>query len=210
MSNINSIKRTARNAVTAVKKQFSPNPPLPIVRFVAPKKNLSLNLITCKDAWQSAESQDLLTASLENAERILDIKLEILEQKSCEILGKFLLVGEWDGVKNYSTEVVSLLNKYGSKDRLSLLLANEIKGCQALAVLKQWAGKQDGLEKEGIILSSTTRENALSQILAKILSGKIGWQINDDPNNLICPLNNDSEDYLEPWRTATQNSSYLR
>lgn len=211
MSNIVSIKRTARNAVTSVKKHFSPNPPLPIVRFIAPKKSLSLNLLMATGTkWQTAEYQELLTACLENAERILDIKINIVEQKNCEVISKFLLVGNWDGTKNYSTEVVTLLNKYGSKDRLTLLLSNEIQGCQALAVLKQWAGKQDNLEKEGVLLSPTTKENTFSQILGKILSGEIGWQISDDPNNLICPLNNDGEEWLEPWRNSTQNSPYLK
>lgn len=211
MNSRHSIKRTARNAVTAVKKHFSPAPPLPIVRFIAPKKILQLKLVTIKESdWLKSEYQSILTTYLEDAERIIDIKIDIVEESICDSVSKLFLLGNWDGIKNYAPEVVNLLNKYGTTDGLTLLLCNEIQGCQALAVLKEWAGKEDKLAKEGILLSSKAPENALSQILAKILSGERGWQISDDPNNLLCPLNTEGEEWGEASRIATQNSNYLK
>ncbi len=206
-----SIKRNARNAVTLVKNYFSSYPPSPIIYSIAEKKVLELNLLVVNNSyWQTADYKELLASYLETTERILNIKTKIIEEKICDINGEIFNIGNWDGVRNYTKEIVDIINKYGSKDRLTLLLCNEIENAQALAVLKSWSGEKDGLEKEAIILSSKSTDNALSQLLAKIFSSKIPFPTSDDPNNLLCPLNNGGEEYLEVERKIAQNSGYLK
>ncbi|KAF0224006.1 MAG: hypothetical protein FD167_4941 [bacterium] len=206
-----SIKRSARNAVTSVKNYFSSNPPSPIIYSITAKKLLPLNLLTLNgSSWQMADYHELLASYLENTERIIDIKIKIIEEKYCDINSKKFPLGYWDGVENYSPEVISLLNKYGSKDRLTLLLCDEIENCQALAVLKNWAGKKDDLQNEGILLSSKATDNTLSQLLAKVFSNKTPFPTSDDPNNLLCLLNNGGEEWIEPERKVAQTSNYLK
>lgn len=210
MKSSSSIKRSARNAVTSVKNYFPSNSPSPIVHSIAIKKLLPLNLLTINGScWQTAEYHEFFLSCLETTERIIDIKVKIIEEKYCDINSKKLSLGSWDFIKNYSPEVISLLNKYGSKDRLTLLLCDEIENCQALAVLKNWAGKEDNLQNEGVILSPKALDNTLSQLLAKIFSNKIPFPTSDDPNNLLCPLNNGGEEWTELWRKVTQTSNYL-
>ena len=206
-----SIKRNARNAVTSVKNYFSSYNPSPIVYSISPKKVLELNLLVINNSyWQTADYKELLTSYLETTERILNIKIKIIEEKICDINNKIFNIGNWDGVKNYTKEIVDIINKYGSKDRLTLLLCDEIENAQALAVLKSWSGEKDCLEKEAIILSSKSTDNALSQLLARIFSSKIPFPTSDDPNNLLCLLNNGGEEYLEVERKIAQNSNYLK
>lgn len=206
-----SIKRNARNAVTLVKNYFSFYPPSPIIYSIAAKKILELNLLVVNNSyWQAADYKELLASYLETTERILNIKIKIIEEKVCNINDKIFNIGNWDGVRNYTKEVVDIINKYGSKDRLTLLLCNEIENAQALAVLKSWSGEKDSLEKEAIILSSKSTDNALSQLLARIFSSKIPFPTSDDPSNLLCSLNNGGEEYLEVERKIAQNSSYLK
>lgn len=206
-----SIKRNARNAVTLVKNYFSSYNPSPIVYSISPKKVLELNLLVINNSyWQTADYKELLTSYLETTERILNIKIKIIEEKICDINNKIFNIGNWDGVKNYTKEIVDIINKYGSKDRLTLLLCDEIENAQALAVLKSWSGEKDCLEKEAIILSSKSTDNALSQLLARIFSSKIPFPTSDDPNNLLCLLNNGGEEYLEVERKIAQNSNYLK
>ncbi|MBK7992316.1 MAG: hypothetical protein IPK14_02555 [Blastocatellia bacterium] len=206
-----SIKRNARNAVTSVKNYFSFYPPSPIIYSIAAKKVLELNLLVVNNSyWQTADYKELLASYLETTERILNIKIKIIEEKICDINDKIFNIGNWDGLRNYTKEIVDIINKYGSKDRLTLLLCNEIENAQALAVLKSWSGEKDGLEKEAIILSSKSTDNALSQLLARIFSSKIPFPTSDDPNNLLCLLNNGGEEYLEVERKIAQNSNYLK
>ncbi len=211
MKSNSSIKRSARNAVTSVKNYFSSYPPSPILHPIAAKKLLPLNLLTVNGScWQTSDYQELLAFYLETTERIIDIRIKIIKEKTCDINSKKLSLGNWDGGKNYSTELTSLLNKYGSKDSLTLLLCDEVEKCQALVVLKNWAGQKDNLQNEGIILSSKAVDNTLSQLLAKIFSNKTPFPTSDDPNNLLCQLNNGGEEWLEPLRKVAQASSYLK
>ncbi|MBI4854930.1 MAG: hypothetical protein HY819_24285 [Acidobacteria bacterium] len=206
-----SIKRIARNAVSSVKNYFSPYPPSPIIYSVKQKKLLELNLLVVNNSfWQNADYKELLASYLETTERILNIKIKTIEEKVCDINNKKFCLGNWDGVKNYTKEIVDILNKYGSKDRLTLLLCDEIENSQALAVLKSWSGEKDELEKEGIILSSKSTDNTLSQLLARVFSSKIPFATSDDPNNLLCLSNNGGEEWSEIECKIAHNSNYLK
>jgi hypothetical protein len=193
-------------------------PQTPVQPCPPTKKTLKLRIVIVKGSyWDSEEGRKKIAKQIAEAERVLGINIKAEPPAPYETIDddslKNVPSGKWDDDNHYSQEEVNLINKLGTDDTPAMVFTDEGDG-DAITVSKAWAGKNDGLNKEGVIVDKGSKDDDLvvTHELGHLLSGESGDNTHsDDKDNVMYPYTGQrGDEWTDPWKSSAEKNSYLK
>jgi hypothetical protein len=182
---------------------------------VAFVKILKVRVIIVKGSvWDTPEGRANIADQIARAERILGYKIEVEEYEVVDDPSLLKIdPAPWKQGDRYSDEEVAVINKYGGDDTVPLVFTDDTIGA-ALAVNRDFAADDDGLEHDGAVLEKDAKlpsmRNTVAHELGHLLSGCGGDHVHsDDPDNVMDPHAR-GDKFTEPWKGKADQHPYLK